>query len=143
MKNKKQKLAKWLLSKLTPYKEIITLDKASDDYAEMCCQNNHWRKFANDGLLTREFVAISHAFMNGYILCMHQNDLKFENGLIIKNNKLQLPTYMEKMIDNEEKEQALESVREVLGEYLSEYNIQEIMNKINQKINEKETDKKY
>lgn len=132
-----KKLAKYLLSKLTPFKEIVTLDKASNEYAEYCCRFNHWPKYAHDLLLTREFVEISHSFMNGYILCMHQNDLSFQNGLILKENKNHVPSYMVDMMLNDavvaERERVLKVVENVLKHYSGEYNTHEIMDHIKEK----------
>lgn len=133
-----KKLAKWLLSKLTPFKEIVTLDKASNEYAEYCCRFNHWHKYASDLLLTREFVEISHSFMNGYILCMHQNDLSFQNGLILKENRNHVPSYMADMMLNDavvaERERVLKVVENVLKHYSGEYNTHEIMKNISSKV---------
>ena len=136
-----KKLAKWLLSKLAPYKEMITLDKASNDYAEHCCKFNRWQKYERRNYLTREYVAISQAFMNGYILCMHQNDLSFKNGLILKEQKAYLPSYMVNSINNDlianEKEKMLNIVENALKQHLNEYNVNEIMSTINHKCYEK------
>lgn len=132
-----KKLAKYLLSKLTPFKEIVTLDKASDEYAEYCCRFNHWPKYASDSLLTKVFVEISLAFMNGYILCLHQNDLNFQNGLILKENRNHIPSYMEDMMLKDEvraeRERVLEVVENVLKHYSGEYNTHEIMDHIKEK----------
>ena len=133
----KRLIAKWLLSKLTPFKEIVTLDKASNEYAEYCCRFNHWHKYASDLLLTREFVEISHSFMNGYILCMHQNDLSFQNGLILKENRNHLPSYMADMMLNDavvaERERVLKVVEDVLNQHTGQYNSRKIMDDINRK----------
>ena len=84
----KNKIIRWLLFKIVIPGLIKELSEASEMYAIA-----YWRRIHPNepyiirGLLDERFIAVQSSFMDGYIKSLHDNNLKFENGKIVKNIK--------------------------------------------------------
>jgi len=85
--SKKEKFIIWLISKLLGYNPFKELELAAQYYAD-----RKWIKCYNQEDVPRkefprEYVNIEFSFMDGYIKCLHDNNLRFKRGKIVEDIK--------------------------------------------------------
>ena len=84
----KNKIIRWLLFKIVIPRFIEELSEASEMYAIAYWRRIHPNEpYIIKGLIDERFIAVQSSFMDGYIKSLHDNNLKFENGKIVKNIK--------------------------------------------------------
>ena len=82
----RKKIVKWLLGKIIIPRFVKELEETSKLYAI-----SYWEKtypdelYIKKGVLDERLLDIQDSFMDGYIKALHDNDLKFEGGKIVKN----------------------------------------------------------
>lgn len=95
MSNTKRKIIQWLISKLVGYNPFKELRAASEFYANRQYhrlyprrrQGKHWSSIFGDEDLGTEYLAYLFSFTDGYIKCLDDHGLMFEEGKII--NKIE------------------------------------------------------
>lgn len=84
----KNAIIRWLLFKVVRPRLIKELSEASELYAVHYWKEMHPNEpFVKNKLIDERFIAVQSSFMDGYIKSLHDNNLKFENGKIVKNIK--------------------------------------------------------
>ena len=87
----KNAIIRWLLFKVVRPRLIKELSEASEVYAIAYWKEMHPNEpYIIRGLLDERFIAVQSSFMDGYIKSLHDNNLKFENGKIVKDIKYYL-----------------------------------------------------
>lgn len=121
--------------------KYMSLSKVSEVYAECVCSMHKWPSKWIGGA-SEVFCEVSFAFVNGYIKALHDNGMKMENGLVVKQNILEyIPSgsvdeYIKKEL-NKNNENSAAILRQVLKKYgMTNSNINIIVENFVDTINE-------
>jgi len=135
------KLEREMQDRMTCIDEKMALREVTDVYAKYVCMMHGW----NDrwmGDCTDEFCEVSLSFMNGYIKALHDNGLKFQNGLVKKRDITEeMPCgaldYYRKDAIRDTKRECIAALERVMAQYeTSKANINTIVSAFRKEIKE-------
>lgn len=133
-------LLKWRIGlNMVEVTETMALKEVSETYAKYVCKMYGWepRWF---GDYTNHFCAISFALMSGYIKALHDNGLKFQNGLVKKRDIMEeMPSgaldYYRKDAIRDTKRESIAALKRVMAQYeTSKANINTIVSAFRKEI---------